>query len=98
MQRQAGLELEPEPEPEPTFSNVVRERTALPQSVVQAQLANPFLVPDFSQAAPRVHGRLAGWELIEPLLNSFEQAAPGCAGEHGAARAAADPAARRAST
>jgi SNF2 family DNA or RNA helicase len=77
MQRQAGLEVEEEPEPEQTFSNVVRDRTALPQSVVQAQLANPFLVPDFSQNGPKVHGYLAGWELIEPLLNSFEQAAPG---------------------
>jgi SNF2 family DNA or RNA helicase len=77
MQLQAGLEPEPEPEPDPTFPSSGRERTALPQSVVQAQLANPFLVPDFSQPAPRVHGRLAGWELIEPLLNSFEQAAPG---------------------
>jgi SNF2 family DNA or RNA helicase len=77
MQTQAGLELEPEPEPEPTFTGNTRERTALPQSVVQAQLANPFLVPDFSQTAPRVRGHLAGWELIEPLLNSFEQAAPG---------------------
>jgi hypothetical protein len=77
MQLQAGLEVEDEPEPEPTFTGVGRDRTALPQSVVQAQLANPFLVPDFSQDAPRVHGYLAGWELIEPLLNSFEQAAPG---------------------
>jgi len=78
MQVQAGLEPEPEPEPDPaTYSHGTRERTALPQSVVQAQLANPFLVPDFSQTAPRVTGRLAGWELIEPLLNSFEQAAPG---------------------
>jgi SNF2 family DNA or RNA helicase len=78
MQIQAGLEPEPEPEPSATpFSGNTRERTALPQSVVQAQLANPFLVPDFSQAAPRVLGRLAGWELIEPLLNSFEQAAAG---------------------
>ncbi|HEX4688145.1 MAG TPA: DEAD/DEAH box helicase [Nocardioides sp.] len=77
MQLQAGLEPEPEPEPDPTFPITTRDRTALPQSVVQAQLANPFLVPDFSQAAPRVRGSLAGWELIEPLLNSFEQAAPG---------------------
>ena len=30
MQRQAGLEVEEEPEPEQTFSNVVRDRTALP--------------------------------------------------------------------
>jgi SNF2 family DNA or RNA helicase len=77
MQLQAGLEPEPEPEPDQPVPNVARERTALPQSVVRAQLANPFLVPDFSQPAPRVHGRLAGWELIEPLLNSFEQAQPG---------------------
>jgi SNF2 family DNA or RNA helicase len=77
MQVQAGLEPEPEPESDPTYPITTRERTALPQSVVQAQLANPFLVPDFSQAPPRVHGSLAGWELIEPLLNSFEQAAPG---------------------
>jgi SNF2 family DNA or RNA helicase len=78
MQLQAGLEPEPEPEPDPTpFSHGNRERTALPQSVVQAQLANPFLVPDFSNPTPRVRGTLAGWELIEPLLNSFEQAAPG---------------------
>ena len=77
MQLQAGLEPEPEPEPDPTFPITTRDRTALPQSVVQAQLANPFLVPDFSQTAPKVHGYLAGWELIEPLLNSFEQAAPG---------------------
>jgi hypothetical protein len=77
MQQQAGLEVEDEPEPEISFSQVVRERTALPRSVVQAQLANPFQVPDFSQVAPRVRGHLAGWELIEPLLNSFEQAAPG---------------------
>ena len=77
MQLQAGLEPEPEPESDPTYPITTRERTALPQSVVQAQLANPFLVPDFSQAPPRVHGSLAGWELIEPLLNSFEQAAPG---------------------
>jgi superfamily II DNA or RNA helicase len=77
MQLQAGIEVEEEPEPEPTYSNGGRDRAALPQSVVQAQLANPFLVPDFSQVVPRVHGYLAGWELIEPLLNSFEQAAPG---------------------
>jgi hypothetical protein len=77
MQRQAGIEVEEEPEPEPTYSNGGRDRSALPQSVIQAQLANPFLVPDFSQPPPKVHGYLAGWELIEPLLNSFEQAAPG---------------------
>ena len=79
MQAAAGLEPEPEPEPPstPATTGVRPERKVLPQSVLSAQLANPFLVPDFSQAAPRVLGRLSGWELIGPLLNSFEQAAPG---------------------
>ena len=79
MQAAAGLEPEPEPEPQsaPVATGVRPERKVLPQSVLSAQLANPFLVPDFSQAAPRVQGRLSGWELIGPLLNSFEQAAPG---------------------
>src|SRR3954453_16338202 len=79
MQLAAGLEPEPEPEPQsaPVTTGVRPERKVLPQSVLSAQLANPFLVPDFSQAAPRVLGRLPGWELIGPLLSSFEQAAPG---------------------
>ncbi len=79
MQAAAGLEPDPEPEPPsaPVATGVRPERKVLPQSVLSAQLANPFLVPDFSQAAPRVQGRLSGWELIGPLLNSFEQAAPG---------------------
>ena len=42
-----------------------------------ARLANPFLAPDFTQAGPQVQGRLVGWELIEPLLNSFEHPSPG---------------------
>ena len=34
--------------------------------------------PEFSTAPPRPSTRrLAGWELIEPLLNSFEHASPG---------------------
>lgn len=53
------------------------ERKATPPSVVAARLANPFLVPDFSQAVRRVQGTLVGWELIGPLLNSFEQPVPG---------------------
>jgi SNF2 family DNA or RNA helicase len=79
MQAAAGLEPDPEPEPSsaPVATGVRPERKVLPQSVLSAQLANPFLVPDFSQATPRVQGRLSGWELIGPLLNSFEQAAPG---------------------
>jgi superfamily II DNA or RNA helicase len=47
--------------------------------VISRQLANPFLAPDFSAAPQRTAGprRLAGWELIGPLLNSFERAGGG---------------------
>jgi len=80
MQEQAGLEPEPEPEPEThdIFSEKA-ERQVTPPSVIQRQLANPFLVPDFSAAAPALprERRLVGWELIGPLLNAFEYAAPG---------------------
>jgi hypothetical protein len=59
---------------EPAEPPVALQRQVVPQSVVSRQLANPFLAPDFSVAArsavkPR---RLAGWELMEPLLRSFE--------------------------
>ncbi len=59
------------------------ERRVVPQSVVSRQLANPFLAPDFS-AAPQLTSRprrLASWELLGPLLSSFERAgggAPAC--------------------
>ena len=67
------------PEPEPTTPDPVAaaastERRVVPQSVVARQLANPFLAPDFSATPtrkPQVR-RLANWELIEPLLRSFE--------------------------
>ena len=64
------------PSPWPTPS---RERRVVPQSVAARQLANPFLAPDFSSAAKskaRPH-QLAGWELLTPLLRSFENAASG---------------------
>jgi hypothetical protein len=79
MQIAGGLEPDPEVErQQPAVSAARSERQVVPRSVVAAQLANPFLAPDFSDAAPRsAHGRLAGWELIEPLLSSFENAAPG---------------------
>ncbi|MGH3498396.1 MAG: DEAD/DEAH box helicase [Nocardioidaceae bacterium] len=79
MQLAAGLEPSPETEQAsaPATGVVRSERAVVPQSVVSAQLANPFLAPDVSQAGPKVQGHLAGWELIGPVLNSFEQAAPG---------------------
>ena len=59
------------------------ERRVVPQSVISRQLANPFLAPDFSAVAQRTSRprRLAGWELLGPLLSSFERAgggAPAC--------------------
>jgi hypothetical protein len=81
----AGIEAVPEPvaPPEPTPNGAGAERRVVPKSVVARQLANPFLVPDFqvaeqSRVRPR---RLAGWELLGPLLRSFEEAdsgAPAC--------------------
>ncbi len=51
----------------------------VPQSVVSRHLANPFLAPDFSAARPSAPRPtpLAGWELLGPLLRSFERAGGG---------------------
>jgi SNF2 family DNA or RNA helicase len=79
MQRAAGVEPEPEPEPVATANgDDRRERQVVPRSVTARKLSNPFQVPDFTGAdlRPTTH-RLAGWELIEPLLNAFEQAPSG---------------------
>src|SRR6195952_3747996 len=50
-----------------------------PQAVVSRQMPNPFLAPDFSAARPSAArpSRLAGWELLGPLLRSFERAGSG---------------------
>ncbi len=85
MQRDLGIEPAPE-EIVPTQTapaSGAPERGVVPQSVVSRQLANPFLAPDFSAAAQRTSRphRLAGWELLGPLLSSFERAggeAPAC--------------------
>lgn len=81
MQVAGGLEPDPDPRRMQQSTTAVRaERQVVPPSVVAAQLANPFLAPDFSGAAQRrrpTTGRLAGWQLIEPLLSSFETAGPG---------------------
>jgi len=55
------------------------ESQIVPQAVVSRQLANPFLAPDFSLAPQRMPRprRLAGWELLGPLLSSFERAGGG---------------------
>ena len=72
----AGMELEEDEEPEPGEAELlaVPDRRVVPQSVVQRQLSNPFLVPDFSAAEDRrpKARRLATWELLGPLFRSFE--------------------------
>ncbi|MGH3473236.1 MAG: hypothetical protein ACRDPG_14470, partial [Nocardioidaceae bacterium] len=80
MQIAGGLEPDPVVELSRSPAGVVRgEREVVPASVVAAQLANPFLPPDFTDV--RLRGdqelRLAGFELIGPLLTSFETAEPG---------------------
>ncbi len=79
----SGAELEPDDliivtEPEPVKPEAAKQ--VLPASVKRAQLANPFLAPDFSAlvSAPKpATNRLANWELIEPLFRSFEYGAGG---------------------
>ncbi|MGY1650236.1 DEAD/DEAH box helicase [Geodermatophilus sp. SYSU D01119] len=68
-----------EPQPEPVAAPAAPERRVVPQSVVSRQLANPFLAPDYSAAPqrPARPSRLSGWELIGPLLTSFERAGSG---------------------
>ncbi|EFQ84059.1 helicase C-terminal domain protein [Aeromicrobium marinum DSM 15272] len=75
----AGHEPEPEPEPAPDEAGPAPDKRVVPQSVISRQLANPFLAPDFSAAPPpKVEvQRLAGWELLGPLLSAFERAAGG---------------------
>ena len=80
MRKTAGLDVGPE---EKATADPVdaapTERRVVPQSVLSRQLANPFLAPDFSNAAPRVSTprQLATWELLGPLLTSFERASSG---------------------
>jgi superfamily II DNA or RNA helicase len=75
----AGVEPPPEEPPvsEPDAGSAQPVKRVVPQSVVSRQLANPFLAPDFSSAAPAAPRpqRLVSWELIGPLLRSFEYAA-----------------------
>jgi hypothetical protein len=81
------LGIEPEPEETESTETVTApadpESRVVPQSVISRQLANPFLAPDFSAAPQRASRprRLANWELLAPLLSSFERAgggAPAC--------------------
>ncbi len=84
MLTSAGIEPSPdETAPTQPAASAGSERRVVPRSVVSRQLANPFLAPDFSAARPSTIGprRLADWELLNPLLSSFERAesgAPAC--------------------
>ncbi|MBX3194380.1 MAG: DEAD/DEAH box helicase [Schumannella sp.] len=82
MLLEAGTELSPDDLVVVTEAPIVApevEKQVVPQSVKQYQMSNPFLAPDFSaaQTAPTTAGRLANWELIEPLFRSFETGAGG---------------------
>ncbi len=81
MQEAAGVApVEEAAEPEAADAPQRPDRRVIPQSVISAQLANPFLVPDYSAAQkPKPVGRLVGWDLISPVLNAFEHPAPGAA-------------------
>jgi SNF2-related domain/Helicase conserved C-terminal domain len=85
MERDLGIESEPEEiaPPETASDPVSTQSRVVPQSVISRQLANPFLAPDFSAVPQRASRprRLAQWELLGPLLSSFERAgggAPSC--------------------
>ena len=80
VMRAGGQEPPEEPAPAPAAPVPGAETQVVPRSVVSRQLANPFLAPDFEAAAARIATRarrLAGWELLEPLFRSFEDAAIG---------------------
>jgi hypothetical protein len=82
MQRDLGIEPEPEvikPKETAAVAAAPERQQVVPQSVVSRQLANPFLAPDFSAAPQRPSGPrlLANWELLNPLLGSFERVGDG---------------------
>lgn len=84
MLTQAGIELpEKAPVVEATPAYVppeLAERQVVPPGIEHRMLANPFLAPDLSRVKrPTPVVRLANWELLSPLLKSFEQGGGGSA-------------------
>ena len=81
MVRDLGIEPAPEEiaPAETATAPAGPELRVVPQSVISRQLANPFLAPDFSAVPQRTSRprRLDGWELLGPLLSSFERAGGG---------------------
>jgi hypothetical protein len=83
MERELGIKPAPEQiAPTQTATAIAPAATqarGVPQSVISRQLANPFLAPDFSAVPQRTSRprRLTRWELLGPLLSSFERASGG---------------------
>ncbi|HYO18340.1 MAG TPA: SNF2-related protein, partial [Dermatophilaceae bacterium] len=76
----AGIDVPAEEiAPVPAEPAAAAKRQVVPRSVISRQLANPFLAPDLNAARPAEvrPQRLAGWELLGPLLRSFEDAGTG---------------------
>ncbi|WP_449277918.1 DEAD/DEAH box helicase [Leucobacter sp. GX24907] len=87
MLEQAGVELPEEPAtPEPAAEIVppeLAERQVEPSGIEARLRANPFLQPDLEHIGrPTPVVRLANWELLGPLLKSFEQGGGGSACMH----------------
>jgi len=85
MLTQAGIALPEEekaaPEPAQTFvPPELAERQVEPVGIDARMMANPFLAPDLAPPRkPTPVVRLANWELLGPLLKSFEQGGGGSA-------------------
>ena len=84
MMEQAGIEVPHlEIEPEPVAATVppeLADRQVEPPGFESRLLAQPFLMPDLSRrSTPTPVVRLANWELLAPLLKSFEQGGGGSA-------------------
>lgn len=84
MLTQAGIELpETDAQPETKASYVppeLAERQVEPPGIEGRKLSNPFLAPDLAhRKKPTPVVRLANWELLGPLLKSFEQGGGGSA-------------------
>ncbi len=84
MLTQAGIEVpEDDADAAPVRSYVppeLAERQVVPPRIERRIAANPFLAPDVTQTQrPTPVVRLANWELLGPLLKSFEQGGGGSA-------------------
>ncbi|OFE15367.1 helicase [Humibacillus sp. DSM 29435] len=84
---ESGAELAPEDmvivapaPPAPVIpAGVTTTQAPVPASVSSRVMSNPFLAPDLGRALQheRLPGRLAGWDLMDPLYRAFEEGAGG---------------------